>query len=162
MSDTETDTGTTNPQQEYTPSGTANPKQSKQPQNITTTSGGVGPKLWEKSSSNLASEEYVQTIHQDLTTEINRLDGRLTFVENEVSDIGNIEDSLEDLRESENQESEELTLSAAIYSILFRRPLAPLYAFGIVLFIIAFEFSNPLVAVAGATVLIGSTLHYAN
>lgn len=41
-----------------------------------------------------------------------------------------------------------------------RQPQATLYALGVVTFMVAFYLSNPLVGLAGAAILIGTTLHY--
>jgi len=62
------------------------------------------------------------------------------------------------MAQQRNRETVERILDKA----LFEHPQATLYAIGLVILMMAFYLSSPLVALAGAAIILGTTLHYAD
>lgn len=154
-------------------------------------------------TSEVASEEYVKSVYEDLATDIGDLERRLKFLERDFQRIQNLmsartqdppttaitgsadihpsqfsdefwrsleehipKEALTIKPESDDpnqgmHDTNEPSLTEILASILFRRPAAPLYAFGVIVFMVAFQLASPLIGLVGATIFIGTTLHYA-
>lgn len=104
---------------------------------------------WNEETTVSASEEYIESIYKEMSIEIHQIDRRLAKTE---SNIAQIKKALNDTRNASKNE--------ILGPIFFWRPQATLYALGVIVFMTAFYFANPLIGLAGAAIVVGTTLHY--
>lgn len=153
MTDSEGGTGTVaiDPSPVEGPSSTADIEAKDQMEALGYTADTIGRDMyWGRDTTTSVSEQHVNDFYEELSEGILEIETRLAETQ---ADLVSLEEEMSDTKQ--------YSVSNLIDIAFVQQPQATLYALGIVTFMVAFYLASPLIGLAGAAILIGTTLHYA-